>query len=80
VLQGKSSGAFVVRDHPEQANAYILSYVFREQVFEEKIAYAPRSNLFEQGFHLETDAKAVYPDLQTLVVRLRACMFAAPWH
>eukprot|EP00045_Choanoeca_perplexa_P018313 m.286663 g.286663 ORF g.286663 m.286663 type:complete len:2432 (-) comp17779_c0_seq1:271-7566(-) len=67
VLKNKSSGAFVIRDHPEQSNAYILSYVFREQIFEEKITYAPRSTLFEQGFHLEADAKAVYPDLQALV-------------
>jgi hypothetical protein len=67
-----------MRDHPEQPNAYVLSYVFRDQICEEKVTFSPRSTLFEQGFHLERDAKAVYPDLQTLVVRSRLCPACKP--
>lgn len=67
VLQGKKSGAFVLRDNPHKAGGLLLSYVFQGRIVDEPVSHTPASSMFTQGYCLDREQNAVFSDLHKLV-------------
>jgi hypothetical protein len=67
VLEGKKSGAFVIRDNPEKPGAFVLTYKFQSRLINETISRTPASSIFNQGFYLDAAQHVVYSTLNELV-------------
>eukprot|EP00052_Salpingoeca_macrocollata_P022473 m.195330 g.195330 ORF g.195330 m.195330 type:complete len:1688 (-) comp21813_c0_seq3:307-5370(-) len=68
VLQGKASGAFVVRSKPGAAGrSRILSYVFNNKIFNVDILYKEKFGALGGGYHLESSPLDCFDSIDSLV-------------